>query len=98
MQQVSLGRSWLDNWTCYHTEIEDADQFGYFTQPLCADTGSTNPSADPISAGVRQGSQPLERQCLSHCTTRPGKLGSISVSPVLEADASPLCHRSGELW
>ena len=53
---VSQGRICLDNFTCCHTEIEVADQTFYLTQSQYTDTGSTSPSADPISPGAWQGS------------------------------------------
>ena len=53
---VSQGRICTDNFTCYHTEIEVADQTFYLTQSLYTDTGPTSPSADPIMPGTWQGS------------------------------------------
>ena len=48
---VSQGRIFSDNFTCYHTEIEVANQTFYFTQSQYTDTGPTSPSADPITPG-----------------------------------------------
>ena len=48
---VSQGRICSDKVTCCHTEIEVADQTFYLTQLQYTDTGSTSPSADPITAG-----------------------------------------------
>ena len=62
---VSQGRICTDNFTCYHTEIEAADQTFHLTQSQYTDTGPTSPSADPITPGAWQG-KPLECQCLSH--------------------------------
>ena len=42
--------------TCCHTEIEAADQTFHLTQSQYTDTGSTSPSADPITPGAWQGS------------------------------------------
>ena len=53
---VSQGRICSDNFTCYHTEIETADQTFYLTQSQYTDTGLTSPSADPITPGAWQGS------------------------------------------
>ena len=53
---VSQGRICTDNFTCCHTEIEVADQTFYLTQSQSTDTGSTSPSADPITPGAWQGS------------------------------------------
>ena len=41
-----------DNLTCCHTEAEVADQTFYLTQSQYTDTGSTSPSADPITPGA----------------------------------------------
>ena len=54
--RVSQGRICSDNITCCHTEIEVADQTFYLTQSQYIDTGSTSPSADPITPGAWQGS------------------------------------------
>ena len=53
---VSQGRICSDNFTCCHTAIEVADQTFYLTQSQYTDTGSTSPSADPITPGAWQGS------------------------------------------
>ena len=53
---ASLGRICSDNFTCYHTEIEVADQTIYLTQSQYTDTGPTILSADPIMPGAWQGS------------------------------------------
>ena len=53
---VSQGRICLDNLTCCHTEIEVADPTFYLTRSQYTDTGSTSPSADPITPGAWQGS------------------------------------------
>ena len=53
---VSYGRICSGNFTCWHTEIEVADQTFYLTQSQYTDTGPTSPSADPISPGAWQGS------------------------------------------
>ena len=53
---VSQGRICSDNFTCCHTEIEVADQTFYLTDSQYTDTGSTSPSADPITPGAWQGS------------------------------------------
>ena len=42
--------------TCYHTEIEVADQTFYLTQSQYTDTGLTSSSADPITPDPWQGS------------------------------------------
>ena len=46
---VSQGRICSDNFTCCHTEVEVADQTFYLTQSQYTDTGSTSPSADPLT-------------------------------------------------
>ena len=53
---VSLGRICLDKFTCFHTEIEVADQTFYIAQSQYTDTGPTSPSADPTAPGPWQGS------------------------------------------
>ena len=53
---VSQGRICSDNFTCCHTEIEVADPTFYLTQSQYTDTGTTSPSADPITPGAWQGS------------------------------------------
>ena len=53
---VSLGRIYLDNFTCCHTEIQASDQTLYLTQSQCTDTGPTSHSANPILPDVWQGS------------------------------------------
>ena len=50
---VSMGRICTDNFTCYHIEIEVADQTFHLTQSQYTDT---SPSADPIMPGTWQGS------------------------------------------
>ena len=54
--RVSQGRICNNNFTCRHTEIEVADQTFHLTQSQYTDTGSTSPSADPITRGAWQGS------------------------------------------
>ena len=46
---VSHGRICSDNFTRCHTEIEVADPTFYLTQSQYTDTGTTSPSADPIT-------------------------------------------------
>ena len=46
---VSQGQICSDNCTCCHTETEVADQPFYLTRSQYTDTGSTSPSADPIT-------------------------------------------------
>ena len=53
---VSQGRICSDNFTCYHTVVEAADQTFCLTQSQYTDTGPTSPSADPITPGAWQGS------------------------------------------
>ena len=53
---VSQGRICTDNFMCCHTEIEAADPTFHLTQSQYTDTGSTSPSADPITPGAWQGS------------------------------------------
>ena len=43
---VSQGRICSDNFTCYHIEIEVADQTFYLTQSQSTDSVPTSPSAD----------------------------------------------------
>ena len=56
-QHASVSQGWicLDNFTCCHTEKEDADQTFHLTQSLYTDTGPTSPSTDPIIPGAWQG-------------------------------------------
>ena len=53
---ASQGRICSDNFTCCHTEIEDADPIFHLTHSQYTDTGPTSPSADPITPGAWQGS------------------------------------------
>ena len=53
---VSQERIFSDNFTCCHTEIEVANQTFYLTQSQYTDTGSTSPSADPVTPGAWQDS------------------------------------------
>ena len=53
---VSQGRICSDNFTCYHTETEVADQTFHLTQSQYTDTGPTSPSTDPITPSAWQGS------------------------------------------
>ena len=72
---ISQGRICSDNCTCCHTEIEVADQTLYLTQSQYTDTGSTSPSADPISPGACQGSH-WSANFYVTSMTRPGKIPS----------------------
>ena len=58
---------------CCHAEREVADQNFYLTQSQYIDTGTTSPSADPITPGAWQGSH---RRANVYFTgmTRPGKI------------------------
>ena len=53
---VSHGRICSNKFTCCHTEIEVAYPTFHLTQSQYTDTGSTSPSADPITPGAWQGS------------------------------------------
>ena len=53
---VSQGRICSDHFTCCHTEIEVTDPTFHLTQSQYTDTGSTSPSAEPITPGDWQGS------------------------------------------
>ena len=48
---VSQGPTYSDNFTCFHTEIEVANQTFYFTQEHYTETGPTSPSIDPLTPG-----------------------------------------------
>ena len=48
---VSQGRICSDNFTCGHTELEDADPTFHLTQSQYTDSGPTSPSVDPITPG-----------------------------------------------
>ena len=54
---VLQGRICSDNFICYHTEIEVADQTFCLSQSQYTDTQPTSPGADPMMAGTWQGSQ-----------------------------------------
>ena len=64
---VSVSQGWIcsDNFTCFHTETEVADQKFYLTQSQHTDIVPTSPSTDPLTPGTWQG-RPLECQLLSH--------------------------------
>ena len=53
---VPQGRICSDKCTCWHTEIEVADQTFFLTQSQYTNFGPTSPSTDPISPGAWQGS------------------------------------------
>ena len=53
---VSQGRVCSDNFTCCHTEAEDADPTFHLTQSQYTDTRPTSPSTDPLPPGAWQGS------------------------------------------
>ena len=53
---VSQGQICSDNFTCWHTEIEVADQTFHLTQSQYSDTGPNSPITDPIMPGAWQGS------------------------------------------
>ena len=72
---VSQGLIYSDNCTCYHTEIQVADQTVYLTQSQYTDTGPTSPSADPVTPGAWQGSQWSANFEVTGMT-RPGKIPS----------------------
>ena len=96
---VSQGRIYSDNFTCCHTEIEDADQTFHLTQSQFSDTGPTSPSADPTTPGAWQGSH-WSANFLSHwydSTPKKSrrKQDSNPGSSALEADALPLGQRGG---
>ena len=69
--------------TCYHTEIEVADQTFYLTQSQYTDTGPTSPSADPITPGAWQGSHWYDSTPKKSRRKRDSNPGSSA----LEADA-----------
>ena len=91
---VSQGRICSDNFTCGHTEIEVAYPTFHLTQSQYTDTGTTSPSADPISPGAWQGSH-WSAKFLSHWyDSTPGtksrrKRDLNPGSSVLEADTLP---------
>ena len=49
---ASEGQVHVENCTCSHTETEVADQNFFLTQSPKTDTGSANPSTDPITQGA----------------------------------------------
>ena len=53
---VSQGQICSDSCTCFHTEIEVADQTFYLAQSQYTETGLTSPSANTITPGAWQGS------------------------------------------
>ena len=85
--RVSQGQICSGKCTCCHTEIEVADQTFYITQSQYIDTGSTCPSADPITPGAWQGSH-WRVNILVNGMTRPRKIPAESNtrSVALEAD------------
>ena len=96
---ASQGRICSDNFTCYHTEIEVADQTFYLTQSQYTDTGPTSPSADPITPGAWQGSHWSANFEVTGMTRPPKKShrkrDSNPGPSALEADALPLGQRGG---
>ena len=71
-----------DNLTCYHAEMEIADQTYYFTQSQYTDTGPTISSADPITPGAWQGSHWSVSSEVTGMTP-PGKI------PAAQAETEP---------
>ena len=57
-QHVYVSQGWIcsENFTCYHTETEAADQTFYLIQSQYTDAGPTSPSTDPVMPGAWQGS------------------------------------------
>ena len=49
---VPQGRICSDNCTCWHAEIEVADQTFYLNKSQYTDTGSVSPSTGPILSGA----------------------------------------------
>ena len=89
---VSQERICSDSSASCHTEIEVEDQTFYLTQSQCNDTGSTSPSADPITPGAWQGSHWSANFEVTGMT-RPGKI------PTPQAGIEPgiFCSRGGHL-
>ena len=85
---VSQGRICSDICTCCHTEIEVADQTFHYTQSQYTDTGTTSPSADPISNARRLAGRRLEYQYLSHW------YDSTRKNPAAQARMEPQIFRS----
>ena len=85
---VSLRQICSDNCTCYHTEIEFADQTFYLSQSQYTDIGPSCPGADPITPGAWQGASifklltwvDLEKRSMAKAWIKPR-------SAALEADA-----------
>ena len=97
---VSQGRICSHNFTCCYTEIEVSDQTFHLTQSQYTDTGTTSPSAYPITPGAWQGSHWSANFKVTGMT-RPRKNPGTSRdsnpgSSVLEADALPLGQRDGK--
>ena len=74
---VSQGRTCSDNFTCWHTEIEVADQTFHINQSQYTDTGPTSPSTDPITPAAWQGSH-WSASFEVICITRPRKIPGAS--------------------
>ena len=95
---VFQGRICPDNYTCYHTETEVADQTFYLTQSQYIDTGPTSPSADPVTLDAWQGSHWRANFEVTGMT-RPGKIptGINPRSASLETDTFTIrpMRRSG---
>ena len=70
---VSQGRICSNNFACYHTEVEAADQTFYLTQSQYTDTRPISPSTDPKTQGTWLGSHWIANSQVTSMT-RPGKI------------------------
>ena len=80
LQHVSQGWICSDKCMYCHSEIEVADQTFCVTQSQHTDTGSTSPSADPITLSVWQGSHWSTSFYVTGMTW-PGKRSMAQVEP-----------------
>ena len=89
-QRACVSQGWIcsDNFTCWHTEIEVADQSFYLTQSKYTDTGPTSPGPDPLSPAAWHGSHWSANFQVTGMTEKsPQKRDSNPASSALQADA-----------
>ena len=95
MPSASPGRICPENLTCFHNEIEVADNICHLIQSLYDDAGPSRYKADLVTPGTWQGGHDSFKSLVR---LDREKLGSIPGSQALEADALPLGHRCSPLW
>ena len=100
-QHASVSQGWIceDNFTCFHTQTEVADQTVHLTQSQYTYTGPTSPSTDPITPGAWQGSHwsaKFEVTGMTRPRNNPGASGIRTRDlPLWRRTPQPLAQRGG---